>query len=303
METVTTSKGQILFREGDLALSMYVIKAGSVGVYTDYRTSGEKQIAVLKQDDFLGEMGMIEGLPRNATAVILEDATVLTELNEEDLALFFRNRPDQIIRIMRQLSSRIREIDGRFYSACHALRESEAASQSGTGKSDDLNRKECLWTPPTPKRISCRNRKRREISREADRQDSIRIGQYSSFFPYVLEDLEQYGKKANVVKAGFLEKRFKRTAAPEDLHANPDDEFSKAAVGPNDRIIMEYVKMIPQLRRFDEPIYPEPVYVSKLESGGYRILNGHHRWAAALKCGQEKLRIRILNPGDSGGLL
>ena len=285
METVTTSKGQILFREGDLALSMYVIKAGSVGVYTDYGTSGEKQIAVLKQDDFLGEMGMIEGLPRNATAVILEDATVLTELNEEDLALFFRNRPDQIIRIMRQLSSRIREIDGRFYSACHALRESEAASQSGTGKSEDLNRK------------------LREISREADRQDSIRIGQYSSFFPYVLEDLEQYGKKANIVKAGFLEKQFKRTAAPEDLHANPDDEFSKAAVGPNDRIIMEYVKMIPQLRRFDEPIYPEPVYVSKLESGGYRILNGHHRWAAALKCGQEKLRIRILNPGDSGGLL
>ena len=285
METVTTSKGQILFREGDLALSMYVIKAGSVGVYTDYGTSGEKQIAVLKQDDFLGEMGMIEGLPRNATAVILEDATVLTELNEEDLALFFRNRPDQIIRIMRQLSSRIREIDGRFYSACHALRESEAASQSGTGKSDDLNRK------------------LREISREADRQDSVRIGQYSSFFPYVLEDLEQYGKKANVVRAGFLEKRFKRTAAPEDLHANPDDEFSKAAVGPNDRIIMEYVKMIPQLRRFDEPIYPEPVYVSKLESGGYRILNGHHRWAAALKCGLEKLRIRILNPGDSGGLL
>lgn len=285
METVTTSKGQILFREGDLALTMYVIKAGSVGVYTDYGTSGEKQIAVLKQDDFLGEMGMIEGLPRNATAVILEDATVLTELNEEDLALFFRNRPDQIIRIMRQLSSRIREIDGRFYSACHALRESEAASQSGTGKSDDLNRK------------------LREISREADRQDSIRIGQYSSFFPYVLEDLEQYGKKANIVRAGFLEKRFKRTAAPEELHANPDDEFSKAAVGPNDRIIMEYVKMIPQLRRFDEPIYPEPVYVSKLESGGYRILNGHHRWAAALKCGLEKLRIRILNPGDSGGLL
>ena len=70
METVTTSKGQILFRE------MYVIKAGSVGVYTDYGTSGEKQIAVLKQDDFLGEMGMIEGLPRNATAVILEDARI-----------------------------------------------------------------------------------------------------------------------------------------------------------------------------------------------------------------------------------
>ena len=285
METVTFSKGKILFREGELALNMYIIKTGAVGVYTDYGTSLEKQIAVLKQDEYLGEMGMIEGLPRTATAVILEDATVLTELTEEDLALFFRNRPDQMIRIMRQLSSRIREMDDRFYSACHALRESEAAGQTGTQKSDDLNRK------------------LQEISREADRQDSIRIGQHSSFFPYVLDDLEQYGKKVNIVSAGILEKMFKRSASPEELHANPDDEFSMASVGPNDRIITEYVRMIPQLRRLDEPIYPEPVYVSKLESGGYRILNGHHRWAAALKCGLEKLRIRILNPGDSGGLL
>ena len=284
METVTYSKGKVLFREGDLALTMYVIKAGTVGVYTDYGTSFEKQIAVLKQGDFLGEMGMIEGLPRTATAVVLEDAAVLTELTEEDMALYFRNQPDQMIRIMRQLSSRIREMDGRFYSACRTLRESETANQSGAEKSDALNKK------------------LQEISREADRQDSFRIGQQSSFFPYVLDDLEQYGEKDSIVRAGFLEKRLKHTAAPEELHANPDDEFSKASVGPNDRIISEYVKMIPQLRRLDEPIYPEPVYVAKLASGGYRILNGHHRWAAALKCGLDKLRIRILNPGDSGGL-
>ena len=159
METVTISKGRILFREGDLALTMYVIKTGAVGVYTDYGTCFEKQIAVLKQGEFLGEMGMIEGLPRTATAVILEDETLLTELNEEDLVIYFRNQPDQMFRIMRQLSSRIREIDERFYSACQALRESEAAEQSGTGKSDELNRQ------------------LREITREADRQDSIRIGQ------------------------------------------------------------------------------------------------------------------------------
>ena len=284
METVTYSKGHILFREGDLALTMYVIKAGAVGVYTDYGTNFENQIAVLHQDDFLGELGLIEGLPRSATAAVLEDATVLTELNEEDLAVYFRNQPDQMIRVMRQLSSRIREIDERFYSACRTLRESETANQSGTEKSDVLNRQ------------------LQEISREADRQDSFRIGQQSSFFPYVLEDLAQYGKKDSIVRASFLEKRFKHTAAPEELHANPDDEFSKASVGPNDRIISEYVKMIPQLRRLEEPIYPEPVYVTKLASGGYRILNGHHRWAAALKCGLDKLRIRILNPGDSGGL-
>ena len=71
METITYSKGKVLFREGDLALTMYVIKAGTVGVYTDYGTSFEKQIAVLEQGDFLGEMGMIEGLPRTATAVVL----------------------------------------------------------------------------------------------------------------------------------------------------------------------------------------------------------------------------------------
>ena len=54
--------------------------------------------------------------------------------------------------------------------------------------------------------------------------------------------------------------------------------------------------MIPSLVRFDEDVFPEPVIVHKMKPDGYMILNGHHRWAAALKTGLSKLRIEITNP-------
>lgn len=282
MKTINCSAGQVIFRQGELADTMFEIRTGSVGIYTDYKTALEKQIAVLNEGQFLGELGMIEGCPRTASAVAMEDGTVLTELAEEDIAIYFRNRPEQVVRIMRQLSARIREIDESFYDACKALKESEEASRSGTEKSPDLNRK------------------LQEISREADRQDSF-TSLRSSFFQYVLDDLAEYGDKNQIVKASLLEKLFVHFADPDRLHVNPDDEFAMLSVGPSERIIQDYVKMIPMLRRGDQDIFPEPVLVSKLKSDGYMIINGHHRWAAALKTGVDKLRIKIVNPEDSGG--
>ena len=43
-------------------------------------------------------------------------------------------------------------------------------------------------------------------------------------------------------------------------------------------------------------IFDEPVIVHKMQPDGYLILNGHHRWAAALKTGLDKIRAEIINP-------
>lgn len=37
--------------------------------------------------------------------------------------------------------------------------------------------------------------------------------------------------------------------------------------------------------------------VSKLEEGEYMIVNGHHRWAAAIKVGLTEVRVVVVNPG------
>ena len=45
--------------------------------------------------------------------------------------------------------------------------------------------------------------------------------------------------------------------------------------------------------------------VAKLSDGDYMIINGHHRWAAAIKMGLDKVRVVIANPGEENlvGLL
>jgi len=138
METVTYSKGKILFREGDLALTMYVIKAGTVGVYTDYGTSFEKQIAVLKQGDFLGEMGMIEGLPRTATAVVLENETVLSVISEEEFFEYFEKEPVKILVLMQQMCNRLRRTSKDYLEACRTVHDTVAAEKAGKPKSGGL---------------------------------------------------------------------------------------------------------------------------------------------------------------------
>ena len=156
--------------------------------------------------------------------------------------------------------------------------DSEEALKSGSEKSDALAKE------------------LESISREADKFSGYSTSLRSSFFKYVLEDVEAYNGKREPVKASLFERLRVRFLSPDELHVNPDDEFAKPSVGPNDRIINDYVKMIPMLRRMDEDIYPEPVMVQKIRPEGYMILNGHHRWAAALKTGTEKLRVKINNP-------
>ena len=135
-----------------------------------------------------------------------------------------------------------------------------------------------------------------EISQAAKKRKPGYSVMESSFYPYVREDLAATEGKRKLVKASLFQRLVVRSLSPEEMHVNPDDEFADPAVGPNDRIINEYVHEIPELKRIDQPIFPSPIMVVKMESDGYMILNGHHRWAAAVKSGLSKVRAAVTNP-------
>ena len=124
MKENTFGKDQIIFRQGDTATVMYDILSGKVGIYKDYQTDTEKQIAVIEAGQIFGEMGMIEYYPRSATAVALED-TVVTELGESELKEYFRNKPEKLLRLLKMLSQRIRETTQKYYDVCRTVSEHE----------------------------------------------------------------------------------------------------------------------------------------------------------------------------------
>ena len=121
MKEITFNKDQVIFRQGEFGSAMYDVLSGEIGIYTDYQGADEKQIAVIKAGEVLGEMGLIEVYPRSATAVVLTDGTVVIELKEDDLRAYLQDKPEKLLQVMRQLSSRIRETTEKYVDVCRAV--------------------------------------------------------------------------------------------------------------------------------------------------------------------------------------
>ena len=104
--------GAILFEENDPGSRMYVIRTGRVRIF---RRIGRREIvlAVLGPGDFFGEMALLEGLPRSATAEAIE-ACELVEVDVQTFEAIIRSNTEIGVRIMRRLASRVRELDRRL---------------------------------------------------------------------------------------------------------------------------------------------------------------------------------------------
>jgi CRP-like cAMP-binding protein len=77
-----------LFEKGVLGSAMYIIKSGVVRIYNE---TGD--LATLKDNDFFGEMALIESQPRMAGAETLSDCEIFV-LNKEDFASLMQKSPD-----------------------------------------------------------------------------------------------------------------------------------------------------------------------------------------------------------------
>jgi CRP/FNR family cyclic AMP-dependent transcriptional regulator len=110
--------GEVVFEEGDLGDSLFVLMNGEVDVlHKDGK--GEQQIlTTLQPPEFFGEMSLIDKEFRSATVRAKRDATML-HLTAENLATFRKNYKDGfvflVINIARVLSNRLRETNGRLH--------------------------------------------------------------------------------------------------------------------------------------------------------------------------------------------
>ena len=65
MQSLSLKKGDLVFRKGDPGDAMYLIKSGSVGVFSE-RDGSETCFADLHRGDFFGEMALLSGGKRSA---------------------------------------------------------------------------------------------------------------------------------------------------------------------------------------------------------------------------------------------
>lgn len=99
------NSGEFVFEQGELGRHMYWIKSGTVEVLA--RTAmGLTPIAVLSEDDFFGEMALLEGLPRSATIRVLDDM-VAVEIDSAGFDRLLVRQPEFLVRMLRKLSRRL----------------------------------------------------------------------------------------------------------------------------------------------------------------------------------------------------
>jgi CRP/FNR family transcriptional regulator, cyclic AMP receptor protein len=103
IQTSSFKAGDIIFREGDNALDLFVIKSGQVRIQIGNRT-----VAELTPDTIFGEMALIDDEPRSATAVALTDV-VLVPVSEKQFLFMVSQTPYFALKVMRVLATRLRE--------------------------------------------------------------------------------------------------------------------------------------------------------------------------------------------------
>ena len=94
--------GGVIFREGETADELFVIKSGYVRIQVGNRT-----MADLTTDNIFGEMALIDSEPRSATAVAITDVE-LVPISEKQFLFLVTQTPYFALKVMRILAQRLR---------------------------------------------------------------------------------------------------------------------------------------------------------------------------------------------------
>jgi CRP/FNR family cyclic AMP-dependent transcriptional regulator len=94
--------GDVIFRQGDPATELFVVKTGTVEIRL-----GNRLLDTLPERSIFGEMALIDPGPRSATAVAATDAVVVP-IGEKQFLFLVSRTPYFALNVMRVLVRRLR---------------------------------------------------------------------------------------------------------------------------------------------------------------------------------------------------
>lgn len=101
-------KDTIVFKEGSCSDSVYIVEDGEVEISHLKNDGSAHVIGILKTNDIFGEMGLIDDLPRSATAKALTDCKI-SIIHKGKFDALMKQQPELLKPILMILSQRLRE--------------------------------------------------------------------------------------------------------------------------------------------------------------------------------------------------
>lgn len=108
VQTRRFNQGEIIFREGDPGQVLYLVRSGQVRIFVNGLDGTETSVILFgRPGDMFGELAVIDGLPRSATAVAL-DETVLYTVSRESFRYHMQRMPQLALNFLKELTHRVR---------------------------------------------------------------------------------------------------------------------------------------------------------------------------------------------------
>ena len=110
--TVSVKKGNIIFRENQEGRELYYIQSGRIRIVQNKRGK-QTELAILEKGSLFGEMALVDGKPRSATAIAIDDSElVVVSLSEFKKQL--KGVPQWYMALIRVASEYLRDINEKL---------------------------------------------------------------------------------------------------------------------------------------------------------------------------------------------
>ena len=110
MRERTLGRGATVFHQHDSAGGLYLILAGAVKIARTGRDGRDVTVAVLGASNFFGEMSLLDGQPRSASATAVQPTRLLL-LDREHFQRYVLTQARIMAKLLRELSKRLRAAD------------------------------------------------------------------------------------------------------------------------------------------------------------------------------------------------
>ena len=111
------AEGTTVFIENMPGESLFLVKKGTIRISRMFAEGDEKTLVVLGPEDVFGEMAVIDGLPRSATARVAENAELIS-LNKKSLEQLCRDDAPLALKLVNNIvkifSKRVREANEEY---------------------------------------------------------------------------------------------------------------------------------------------------------------------------------------------
>jgi CRP-like cAMP-binding protein len=103
--------GSTIIAQGDSGVGAYIITQGTVRITREVNPDrAEEDLGTVSAGHILGEMALLDDLPRSATVTAIDDVTALL-IPVWEFRSFLRNNPDVAIKLLTSISRRLRRAE------------------------------------------------------------------------------------------------------------------------------------------------------------------------------------------------